>query len=199
MEEKYINYYNGEDANFSFIFEGVTKEEALRVQAYMLQDSHFIIQDENALEKLSEEQVEITREKNFTKGNISISKDSHDKGRLIITGSSKTTDFQGDVTGLVYRGNIYSGLNFIAITGIVEDEQTRMCKFSEVNWCYEKSVDPTRLTRHNIKNNPNGSKEDKLDLEGEDIIYMVNEGFKITDNPTEVFKTAIRKLRVKRK
>ena len=30
----YINYYNGENKLISFEFEGLTKEEALRIQAY---------------------------------------------------------------------------------------------------------------------------------------------------------------------
>lgn len=196
---KYYNYYNGENANFTFFFDGFTKEEAERVQAYMLQDSHFILDDENVLENIGKEKITQIRDKNFTLGTITISKDPQDKGHFIILGCSRTKDFQGDESGLIYRGDIYEGLNFIAIKGLVQDEQTHMCKFSEVNWCYEKTVDPTRLTRYNIKNTPLGANSDKWDLEGEDIVYRVKEGFRITDNPTKAFKESIKEVQVKKR
>ena len=55
----YINYYNGENSLISFEFEGLTKEEGKRIQAYLLQDSTFFIQDEEALKKISEEASEL--------------------------------------------------------------------------------------------------------------------------------------------
>lgn len=197
--EKYYNYYNGEEVNFTFFFDGLNKEESERIQAYMLQDSHFIIDDENVLENIGKEKISLIRDKNFTLGTITVTKDPKDKGHYIIHGCSKTRDSQGDETGLIYRGNIYEGLNFIAIQGLVQDEQTKSCKFSEVNWCYEKTCDPTSLIRYNIKRRPLGERNDSLDLEGEDIVYRVQEGFKITDNPTKVFKENKKEVYVKRK
>lgn len=196
---KYYNYYNGEKANFTFFFDGFTEEEAKRIQAYMLQDSHFIIEDENALENIGKEKITSIRDKNFTLGTITVSKDPQDKGHFSILGCSTTKDFQGDEIELIYRGDIYEGLNFIAIKGLVQDKKTCTCKFSEVNWCYEKSVDPTKLTRYNIKTRPLGERNDSLDLEGEDIVYCVKEGFKITDNPAKTFKTAKKEVKAKRR
>lgn len=197
--DRYYNYYNGEDANFTFIFDDFTKEEAERIQAYMLQDSHFIIEDENVLEKIGKEKIESIKDKNFTLGVVTISKDQNDKGHFIISGWSKTRDFDGAESGLIYRGDIYEGLNFIAIKGLVQDEKTHECKFSEVNWCYEKSVDLTRLIRYNIKNTPIGASNDKWDLENEDIAYYVGEDFKISDNPTKTFKEEKKEIKVKKR
>jgi len=196
---KFYNYYNGEKANFTFFFDDFEEEEAKRIQAYMLQDSHFIIDDENVLENIGKENIISIRDKNFTLGNITVSKDPNDKGHFIILGFSKTKDFQGSELDLIYRGDIYEGLNFIAVKGIVQDKKTFSCKFSEVNWYYEKSVDATSLIRYNIKIRPLGEKNDSLDLEGEDIVYRVDEDFKITDNPTNVFKTAKKEVKLKRK
>ena len=197
--KKYCNYYNGENANFTFMFENFEKEEAERIQAFLLQDSHFIIDDENVLDNIGRENISLIRDKNFTLGKIVISKDPQDKGHFIILGSSKTKDSLGEETGLIYRGNIYEGLNFIAIVGLVQDEQTKTCHFSEVNWCYEKTVDPNRLTRYNIKNQTLGATVDKWDLEGGDIVYTVSEDFKITDNPTKAFKESKKEVKVKKR
>ena len=197
--EKYCNYYNGEDANFAFVFEGMDKEEAERVQAYILQDSHFIIDDENVLDNLGKQEITSIRDKNFTLGHITIAKDSHDKGHYTINGWSKTKDFEGQDLDLRYCGNVYQGLNFIAVIGLVQDEKTKSCRFSEINWCYEKSVDPTRLTRHNIKNAVLGATTDRWDLEGGDVVYTVSEDFKITDNPTKTFKESKKEVKVKKR
>ena len=144
------------------------------------------------------EKISSIKDRNFTLGTITISKDPKDKGHFSILGYSVTKDFQGDETELIYRGDIFEGLNFIAIKGLVQDKKTCSCKFSEVNWCYEKSVEPTRLTRYNIKTSPIGERHDSLDLEDGDIVYYITEGFKITDNPTNVFKTAKKEVKVKR-
>lgn len=197
--KRYCNYYNGENANFTFYFEGFEKEEAERIQAFLLQDSHFIIDDSDVLEKIGKENISMIRDKNFTLGQVVISKDPEDKGHFVINGSSTSKDGLGDESSLTYRGNIYEGLNFIAIIGLVQDNQTKTCKFSEVNWCYEKTVDPTKLTRHNIKNAPIGATSDKWDLEGEDVVYTVSEDFKITDNPIKVFKEGKKEIKVKKK
>lgn len=196
---KYHNYYNGENANFAFYFDGFQEEEAKRIQAYMLQDSHFIIDDENVLYNLGKEEISSIKDKNYTLGKILITKDRLDKGHFIISGTSVTKDFQGEEHTHKYYGDIYEGLNFIAIKGIVQDARTSFCKFSEVNWCYEKSVDPTRLTRYNIKTRPLGERNDSLDLEGGDVVYIVEEGFKITDDPTKAFKTAKKEVKAKKR
>ena len=196
---KFYNYYNGEKANFTFFFDGFAQEEAERIQAYMLQDSHFIIDDENVLDNIGKEKISLIKDKDFTLGTITISKDPQDKGHFTVLGCSVTKDLVGDETSLIYRGDIYEGLNFIAIKGMVQDKETFSCKFSEVNWCFEKSVDPTRLTRYNIKTRPLGERNDSLDLESEDIVYVVNEGFKITDNPTSTFKTSKKEEKVKKR
>ncbi len=197
--KRYCNCYNGENANFTFYFEDFEKEEAERIQAFLLQDSHFIIDDPNVLENIGKENISMIRNKNFTLGQVVISKDPEDKGHFIIKGSSTSKDGVGDESSLTYRGNIYEGLNFIAIIGLVQDNQTKECKFSEVNWCYEKSVDPTRLTRYNIKTRPLGERNDSLDLEGGDVVYIVEEGFKITDDPTKAFKTAKKEVKAKKR
>lgn len=202
MTNKYVNYYNGEKMNIAFFFDGIIKEEAKRLQAYMLQDSHFIIDDNAVLDKLSENQEEIVADKDYTVGHITISSDENDKGHFKILGCSKTIDSQNKESALIYRGDIYAGLNCVAIVGLVQDEQTNTCHFSEVNWCYEKSVDPTSLTRYNIKRRPlnfDFDRHDSLDLEGEDLVYTVSDNFRITDDPTSVFKKSKKEIKVKKR
>ena len=103
---KFYNYYNGEKANFTFFFDGFVQEEAERIQAYMLQDSHFIIDDENVLENIGKEKISLIKDKDFTLGTITISKDPQDKGHFTVLGCSVTKDLVGDETSLIYRGDI---------------------------------------------------------------------------------------------
>jgi len=199
MKKRYTNYYNSENINFTFIFEGVTNEEALRIQAYMLQDSHYIIEDEEVLSKISEEQLELIEKNNITRGTIYINRNQKDKHSYTIEGNSQNVDFNGDIVDLKYKGNIYEGLNFIAVVGHVKDEETKQYKFSEINWYYDKNINPTKLIRSNIKVMPLTQNVDYLDLEDGDIIYEVDKDFNIKDNPTKIFKNSKKEIKVKKK
>ena len=197
---KYVNYYNDENTNLTFEFNNMTKEEAKRLQAYMLQDNHLIIYDENILDKISEKKEEIDETKPYMTGVITLEKSKSDKGHTTISGTSKSVDFSGEETITRYCANIFEGLNFVSISGFREDEKTHHCMFSSVNWFHDKIYNPERVVRFNTKQMTIGAiEQDKFDLEGEDLEYTVSEGFDISHNPTEEFKKGMKSVKVKKK
>lgn len=179
---KYKNYYNGENESFSFEFEGLTKEESLRVQAYLLKDNSIYINDFDSLDRISEQQEPISTEKGYSIGKIYIRKNKNNSGHLILSGYKKIVDCIGNVTEFNLSSNIYEGLNFISIVCLLEEKNNIVRGMSSTCWCYEKSYKPDKLTRYNSK------KGLPIVDENEVIEYTVNDGFCIASNPTEVFK-----------
>ena len=58
------------------------------------------------------------------------------------------------------------------------------CVSTSINWMYEKSYDPTKLVRYDIKNGPIGRIEPLYEI----VEYETIEGFNIKKNPKEVSK-----------
>ncbi len=197
--EKYVNYYNGDNTNITFEFEEMTKEEAERIQAYMLQDSHLIIYDEDVLSKISEESEEVVPTRSYMRGTLVFRRDPEDKGHISFTGTSENTDYSGEVSSYKYRGNIFEGLNFVAVLGIREDTKTNYCKFSSINWFHDKVYNPNVIVRSNIRTESIGDNPDKWDLEKEDLEYAVADGFDVTKNPTSEFIKGKKSVKVKKK
>lgn len=188
---EYVNYYNGENTSVKFEFRGMSKEEAERVQAYLLRDNKFYIDDEDALSKISEHEEEILSDKNYSKTDIIIRKDPNQKGHMTLEGYMTVVDGQQDRFEYNLSSNIYEGLNFIAIVSLLQDRQSCECQFQSINWCYEKSYKPDKLIRYDIKTSPIGGPGTTYDI----IEYEVEPGFKITSNPTQVFSNNKKELR----
>lgn len=186
---KYKNYYNGENESFSFEFEGLTKEESLRIQAYLLKDSEIYINDLDSLNKISEQQEEISTAKGYSIGEVYIRKDLKVKGHFILSGYKKVVDSSGGVREYNLSSNIYEGLNFISTVSVLEDRGNISHKMSSVCWCYEKNRRPDKLIRYDAMKGPTA-------IEEYDVIeYEVNNGFSIESNPTEIFKQNKRELK----
>ena len=149
----YINYYNSENSLISFEFEGLTKEEATRLQAHLLQDSTFFIQDEEALKKISEEQQKLFKCDDYTKGEIYIKKLPENRDHYILDGYQKHVVGNDEYKFGLYA-NIYEGLNFIAFEGMKKNIDLCSYVSTTINWMYEKSYDPNKLVRFDIKNGP---------------------------------------------
>ena len=189
----YINYYNGENKLISFEFDGLTKEEALRIQAYLLQDSTFFIDDEESLKRIGEEPIELFKCDDYVEGEIYIKKSKENRDHYILDG------FQRHVIGndeyeFGLSANIYEGLNFIAFEGMKKNIHSCSCTSTSINWMYEKSYDPTKLVRYDIKNGPIGRIEPTYEI----LEYETVEGFNIKKDPTEVFNKNKKEAKVKK-
>ena len=189
----YINYYNGENSLISFEFEGLTKEEGNRIQAYLLQDSTFFIQDKEALKKISEEAIELFKCDDYIEGEIYIKKSPENKDQYILEGYQKHVVGSDEYEFSLFS-NIYEGLNFIAFESTKKNIQSPSCVSSSINWMYEKAYDPTKLVRFAIKNRPIG----RLEPTYERIEYETVDGFNIKKDPTEVFNKNKKEAKVKK-
>ena len=189
----YINYYNGENSLISFEFEGLTKEEGKRIQAYLLQDSTFFIQDEEALKKISEEAIELFKCDDYVEIEIYIKKSPENKDHYILEGYQKHVVGNDEYEFSLFS-NIYEGLNFIAFESMKKNIQSSSCVSSSINWMYEKAYDPTKLVRFDIKNGPIGRIEPTYEI----IEYEIVDGFNIKKDPTEVFNKNKKEAKVKK-
>lgn len=187
---KYTNYYNDENTMVSFTFNDMTEEEAKRIQAYILQDSHLIIYDEDILGKLDDSESVIDKTKPYVVGSVTINRDKYDRGHFIIEGTLDQKEDSKE-TSYRYTGDVFEGLNFVSVSGIRINTANGVCGFSSINWFHDKIYNPTKLTRFNIKTSLMAN--DPYDLENDDIEYTVSEEFDISHNPTEEFKNGKKK------
>lgn len=178
---KYKNYYNGEDESLSFEFEGLTKEESLRIQAYLLKDNDIYINDSDSLNKIDEQPKEISTEKGYSEGHIYIRKNQSNQGHYMLDGYKKIVDSLGDISEYNLSANIFEGLNFISMVCMLEDRRTMSHKMSSTCWCYEKSHKPDKLICYNTVKSLTSEEYDVIE-------YTVNEEFSIESNPTEIFR-----------
>jgi len=195
---EYLNFYNNEEENATilFKFDEIKKEEALRLQAYLLKDNTFFVVDEDSLDKISEENRISSSKKISTIGEISLEKDPTDLNNIILSGTIITIDSSNQKHNYEISGSIFEGLNFVAITASKQDIQTSEHEFLSVNWCYEKSYKEDKLIRNDIKTPSTWiASEPDCDV----IEYTVSDGFNIKENPTEVFKENKKTPKVKRK
>ena len=178
---EYKNYYIGENEWALFEFEGLTKEESLRIQAYLLKDNDIYINDPDSLNKISEQHKEISMEKGYSASCIYIRKKQNDQGHYVLSGYKKIVDSVGGINGYNLSANIFEGLNFISMVCTLEDRETMSHKMSSTCWCYEKSYKPDKLIRYNTVKSLTSEEHDVFE-------YTVNDDFSIESNPTEIFK-----------
>lgn len=189
----YINYYNGENNLYSFEFDGLTKEESERIQAYLLQDSTFFIKDEDALKKISEEPIELFKCEPYTEGEIYIKRSNDNKDHFVLSGYSRSVNGDKEYEYNM-SSNIYEGLNFIAFVNILENRKNNHCEFSSFSWIYEKAHDPNKLLRYDIKNGPIGRIDPTYDI----VEYEIVDGFTIKSSPVETFNKNKKETKVKK-
>lgn len=189
----YINYYNGENSLISFEFDGLTKEESERIQAYLLQDSTFFIKDEEALKKISEEPIELFKCEPYTEGEIYIKRSNDNKDHFILSGYSRSINGDQECEYNM-SSNIYEGLNFIAFVSILENRKNSHCEFSSFSWIYEKAYDPNKLLRYDSKNGLIGNFEPTYAI----VEYETTDGFTIKSNPIKTFNKNKKETKIKK-
>jgi len=189
----YINYYNGENCMYSFTFEGFSKEEATRIQAYLLQDNPLFINDEEVLNKINESPKEIFKCEAYTEGEIYIKKALDSEDHYILFGYCKTVNNQLEKEYNM-SCNIYEGMNFIAFVSLLESRGIYSCQTSTFSWVYEPKVNPNKLTRYDSRKVGGMLLDETL---SED--YEVSENFNIRDNPVAIFTNNKKETKVKKK